>query len=487
MVEVEVTHPLVAAGNAASKAVSGAVGGFAAGQQIQQQRQARADDLDYRDFLKQTRLKEMEGLAQERARSDERANRGLDLEERRTKASEDDILERRDTRRKGEEDMAKSAEFVAQMTQRALGATTVDKFEEEIAAQRANAIRFSAGLSPGARALTIAGLDDDERAERAAMGKRAAKAAIQQAAANPLLAQDASPMAEELKGLFAEQLDALESGAHTPAEAMRDLEQVRKLAKEHVRKQATFQWGLNWADQQIAEGGADIVSMQDALADYMTLGPEQGDLDGLKKSILKAKHGVGLDDVKLGKVSVPRNIRAGSPEWGEIAEAAADDEVVDLMARDPWVKQQVDAGGEFSGPGGLDKYLKVRERFRKSVLRKYGAQSGLTRSQMAARGWIDTAEADAAKQRTVEAIRARLKEAGIDPNLSIGEVPKPPSTRAQARRAPAVAPVEDIPLGDRRRPMLDNLGPATAAADADADSEDETFDEADIEAIYGEG
>lgn len=476
MPQIDITSPVVAGLNAASGAVGGAVQGFLQGRASEQAAQARLDDAEYRDHLLRARLKEMEATARERRymrgereRAGRREDRSLDLRER-------EIDERYDLRRQDRRDLELGADYVARITESMFGSSKVEEFEADLGRQRANAVRFAAGLSPSARALVMAGVDDDERAERAAMARRAARAAWEGVLTNPSLGQDASPMADEIRALAMEEIEALESGEESPAKSLRDLDDLRERVSEFSTKQRSFQWGLGWADQQIQEGGADIEGMQRALSDFESMGPSQANLTDLKKAVLRAKHGVDLDEVKFGKVSVPRSVRPGSREWMQIASSAADEEVVELMAREPLLKQKV-ADGDFDDD--MDGYMQIREEFRRGVMRRYAAQSGLSMGQMRALGLME--DPKRVQQRAEDEIREALKSAGIDPDMRIPSRPAP--VRPEQRRR---EPIPQAP--ERYRQSELNLGPTgqLKVFPPLPPSEDGVYDERDIDEVYGD-
>jgi len=274
------------------------------------------------------------------------------------------------------------------------------QLEDFLQNQRDTIGRYAATLSPSARnafyKTHLPLLLKDEQDERAGLATRAMR--------RRLVEVKNSGMLDEEEGALIDQaMQGLETGAEDVGSVQSMMRDLQRSVKRRLTRQQNYQWGTQWAQQQISEaaqGGVDPAPLHEAFSDWIT----SDDLDPqkLKKAIVEKRYGIKTPVFKVGRAEIPHD--ATVDDWASVADVEAEQEARTLVSKDPRFKLD---------QSGLDAAIQTEKR---RILKKYAVQAHLPVEV------VDRYFPDKPKELGDDEIRAKLKAAGIDPDM---EMPTP--------------------------------------------------------------
>lgn len=449
--DIDVTLPGVAAGNAADTAA----GGILKHQDTEFRRQMEREEHEL--------LKRRQSMY-EQAQAEEQAFRRRQLERIEQNAAGETAAYEQYLKVRGAQFQPKPGVmsghdgFFGRSDASTSGRDEGTQLEEFLAGQRRNVLDYAAGMDPDAKRAFYAKhlplLEEDEMEEREGVAARGAKRRLSEVLNSGFLDEEESAVAQQgLQGLMAGIEDSRSINAM--------LDALVPPAKERFKRQQNFQFGMSWAQQQIAEaaqGGVDVKGLHDALGDW--IGSKDLDPKKLQAAILEKRYGLKLETFKIGKSEVPKNATIG--QWRAVASAEADREVTDILSKDPYIAARLKEGGK--NALGAAEYLEIRNGLKTALMRGYGAQAGLDEATLAALGYGEKAPESMKKDAEAD-VRARLKAAGIDPDLDVS--PNTPEKKFDKA-------IQGTPAGKR----------AQEQRGRDA-NDDGVYDEEDIEVMQG--
>lgn len=469
---------IAAAANAASSFAGGLAEGRAQKESMELRRQSIMAEQTYRQGVLSQRQAELDREAQAR----EGENKGLQEYLRMSGSS----YEPGDMQPQGpwtDSGMPSLARENASRQADVYRNSEAARFDSYLKGQRIQASKYIQSLPPeqqlGAMRQLLPGLAKDEQDEKQAFHSHFVANAIKDAINTGVLFDETDQFGENeaIKGEAEDAISGLMAGTIDPEAAWQTLNKMRDKAVDQKRRQFDLQFGMEWGQRQIAEagmGGSDVSKLHDVYASWI-MSPKR-DVKDFQRNMLEARYNLKPRMVKIGG-SEYRDLWSQKgpaavfdPSWRMIAEAEADSEVAKQLSDDPKVKQML-ANGEFDGEEGMSKYLALRERLRKTQIRKFGAQFGASDQDMEMAGFGDPVDREAMRKQAEDVVRKKLKEAGIDPDQLEGEAPQIKSRfdRGSLQQLPdARVPGGEAPMG--------------------TDPTDDVYDEAAIErSLKGDG
>lgn len=266
--------------------------------------------------------------------------------------------------------------------------------------QRDSINSFASTLSPEAQRTFLNThlplLDEDEKNERLGVATRKTRRRLDEALGSGILDPEEQSVVEDAR-------QGLDAGVYKLGDVSKMFDDIKRTAKRRLKRQQDYQWGTQWASQQIQEasqGGANPGPLHDALADWIT--SDDLDPEKLRQSIIEKRYGLKTDKFKVGRSEIPKDATLG--DWKEVADVEAEQEAYDVLAKDKDYSP--------TSPEGI----KRLDATKRKILRKYAIQSRIP-SEM-----FDQMFPPPSTTLGDDEIRAKLKEAGIDPDM---ELPKP--------------------------------------------------------------
>lgn len=295
------------------------------------------------------------------------------------------------------------------------------KFHQE---RRSAVADFASGLSPSARAAFLK--------TRAPLLSAEEDTELEHSDARQLHKQMTYAAG---KGLFSPEMDetviqpaisGLETGQEKPADARRAFFAAAESSKRDLITHSNDAYADTLFQKFAAENATNPGAMErlhEAYADWMD--PKNAQKDGtrsprqLNHMLFAAAHGASR--VRVGNAQIAQD--APPSQWLPAAEHASDEAVSQALEKDPfWSAQMKNAKDDnaierlktIRHPGNGKTYAEDSQDRRDASMRMFGGQFGMSPETMKALGYGDK-KADRDK---LNAIKAALKKAGIDPDMN---------------------------------------------------------------------